>query len=242
MDGLQLGHQLGLQLAGLLGVQVAHLLGNVNEGGNGLVVALLSSLLVGAAGSADLHRQLLASGVSHKLARLLLHILGGAGGLIHGPALLRALAVAHLLDRAVALPHSLVEGLLLEGDLTLLLKVLLAHLLLGRGELGDIGVVALLHVLVRALKDRILLQGGDLLQLIYAAEPGVRVRHTVAKVHTARDCDTVCLTSSTGQLTAETASSLTKEICSHAAHQQTHRYKGLKKKVMYCIDIMKDFQ
>jgi len=77
--GLELGHQLGGELAGLLGVEVAHLLGHVHQGGDDLVVALLGALLVGAPGPADVDGQLLAAGVAHKLARLLLHILGGTG-------------------------------------------------------------------------------------------------------------------------------------------------------------------
>ena len=44
-----------------------------------LVVAFLLSLLESAAGSADLNWQLLAPGVSNKLAGLLLNILGGTG-------------------------------------------------------------------------------------------------------------------------------------------------------------------
>jgi hypothetical protein len=38
--------------------------------------------------------------------------------------------VGYLLGGSVALPHGLVDGLLPEGDLALLLKVLVAHLLL----------------------------------------------------------------------------------------------------------------
>ncbi len=128
--GAQLGHQLGDELADLLGVQVAHLLGHINKGSENLVVALLLSLLEGTAGAADLNGQLLAGGVADKLAGLLLNILGGTGGLVHGSALLGALAVAHLGHGLVALLDGLVEGLLLEGDLTSLLKVLLANLFL----------------------------------------------------------------------------------------------------------------
>ena len=61
-----------------------------------LVVAFLLSLLEGAAGSADLNWQLLAPGVSNKLAGLLLNILGGTGGFIDSSALLGALTVANL--------------------------------------------------------------------------------------------------------------------------------------------------
>ena len=89
--GLELGHQLGDEPAGLLGVEVTHLLGHIDQGGDHLVVTLLLSLLVSAASSANLNGELLAGSISDKLARLFLHILGGAGGLIHSPALLWSL-------------------------------------------------------------------------------------------------------------------------------------------------------
>ena len=69
------------------------------------------------------------------------------------------MAITNLDKRLVALLHSLTGGLLLEGDLTALLKVLLTDLLLSRVENCDVGVVALLHVLVGALQDGILGQG-----------------------------------------------------------------------------------
>ena len=93
-------------------------------------MALLLSLLKGAASSTDLNGQLLALGVTNKLAGRLLHILGGARGLIHSLAHLLALTIADLLGWLVTLLHRLIEGLLLESDLTALLKVLLADLLL----------------------------------------------------------------------------------------------------------------
>ena len=68
VGGLELGHELGLELARLLGVEVAHLLGHVDEGGDGLVVALLGALLGHTAGAADLHGQLLALGVADEFA------------------------------------------------------------------------------------------------------------------------------------------------------------------------------
>ena len=133
--GAQLGHQLGDELADLLGVQVAHLLGHINKGSENLVVAFLLSLLEGTAGAADLNGQLLTGSVADKLAGLLLNILGGTGGLVHGSALLGALAVAHLGHGLVALLHGLVERLLLEGDLTSLLKVLLTNLFLNTKDI-----------------------------------------------------------------------------------------------------------
>ena len=74
---LQLGDQLGLEPAGLLGIQVAHFLRDIKEGGDNLVMALFSTFLCNAPCTANFHRELLAAGVSHKLAWLLLHILGG---------------------------------------------------------------------------------------------------------------------------------------------------------------------
>ena len=52
-------------------------------------------------------------------------------------------SIVYLLHRLVALLHGFIESLLLEGDLALFLKVLLADLLLGGLELGDVGEVAL---------------------------------------------------------------------------------------------------
>ena len=150
-------------------------------------MALLRTLLGDTASTADLHRQLLAPGVSHKLAGLLLNVAGGAGGLVDGPALLRTLAVADLLERTVALLHGLLHSLLLEGDLTALLKVLLTNLFLSRRELSDIGVVALLHILVRALKNGILLQRCHGLDPLHTAEPSFRIVLTSAEVNTALD-------------------------------------------------------
>ena len=63
----------------------------------------------------------------------------------------------------------------------------LADLLLAGGELGDVGVVALLGVLVGALQDGLLLQAGHRLLLLHAAQPRVGVRHAPTEVHPARD-------------------------------------------------------
>ena len=172
---LQAGDQLGLETAGLLGVQVTDLLGDIKERGDGLVVALLWTLISGAASTTDLNRELLTLGVANKLARLLLNVPGGTGGLIDGPALLGALAVAVLDEGSVAFLHSLLVSLLLKGDLTGLLEVLLTHLFLGRAELGHICIMALLHILVGTLQDGILLQGGHGLNLLNTAEARRRV-------------------------------------------------------------------
>merc|ERR1719226_32489 len=69
--GLQLGDELGLEPAGLLGVEVTHLLGDIQERGDNLVVALLRSGLADTASAADLNGELLALGVTNKLAGLL---------------------------------------------------------------------------------------------------------------------------------------------------------------------------
>ena len=147
MLGLQLGHQLGDEPAGLLGVEVTHLLGHVHQGGQHLVVALLLPLLIGAASPTDLDGQLLTTGLPDQLAsRLLLRVLGRAGGLVHGLTNLGTAPVADLLDRLVALPHRLVERLLCERDRTLLVEVLLANFLAGRLEGGDVRVVARFNI------------------------------------------------------------------------------------------------
>jgi len=187
-------HKLVREFASFLWVQVAHFFGHINERGEDFIMALLWSFFENTTGSTDLNRELLTAGVSNKLARLLLHILGCAGRLVHSLANLGTLTVAHLLDRCVALPHCLVEGLLLEGDGTGLLKGLLTHLLLGWSELGDIGVVALLSVLVGALQDRILLDGGHCLLLVDTAQSGVRILLTAAEVNSTRN-DTALLPS-----------------------------------------------
>ena len=205
---LEAGDQLGLQTAGLLGVQVTHLLRNINQRSELLVVALLRTLLGDTASTADLHRQLLAPGVSHKLAGLLLNVAGGAGGLVDGPALLRTLAVADLLERTVALLHGLLHSLLLEGDLTALLKVLLTNLFLSRRELSDIGVVALLHIPVVALQDGVSLQGLDILRRLDTAEAGLRISLT------GREVDAGSL-----QFSLAAASDQLDPVCSSDSHE-----------------------
>ena len=70
----KLGHQLGLQPASLLGVQVAHLFGNIHQGVNLLLVALLSAFLHNTASPTDLHWKLLTACVPHKLSRVLLYV------------------------------------------------------------------------------------------------------------------------------------------------------------------------
>ena len=175
-------HQFGHKGTDLEGVEVACLLGHLHDAGHNLVMALLLPRLKNTTSAADLNRKFLAGCVTNKLAGLLLHILGGAGGLVHGLTYLRALAITDLLHGLVAFPHGLVEGLLLEGDGASLLEVLLAHLLLAGLELGDVGVVTLLHVLVGALQDGLLLQGGNLLLLLDAAQSGVWILRTPAEV------------------------------------------------------------
>merc|ERR1712203_118103 len=157
-------------------------LGYVDKGCEDLVVALFFSFLENTTSSTDLDRELLTASVSDKLARLLLHILGRARGLVHRPALFGTLTIAHFLCGSVTLSHCLIESLLLEGDLTGLLKVLLTDLLLTGFELGNICVVALLCVLVCALQDWLLLQTCHRLLLLDTAEPSLPVLLTVAEV------------------------------------------------------------
>ena len=63
--------------------------------------------------------------------------------------------------------------------------MIFTHLFLAGGELGDVGVVALLDVLVCALEDGVLLKAGHGLLLVDTAQPGVGVGHTVAEVNSA---------------------------------------------------------
>ena len=144
-------NKFGGKSAGFLRVQITNLFRNINRSSNYFVMTFLSTLLISASSSTDLYRKFLTSNVSNKFAWSFLNILGGAGRFVHRPTLLLALSVAHLLCGSVALPHSLVEGLLLESDLTGLLKVLFANLFHGRFKLSNISVVALLGVLVGAL-------------------------------------------------------------------------------------------
>jgi len=187
MGWLELGHKLGLEAAGLLGVQVANFLWDVNKGSDLFVVALLWALLGNTASSTNLNWELLALGVTNKLARLLLNVLGGTAGLIDSPAFLWTLSIADLFQRLVALLDSFIHSLLLEGDLAGLFKVLLADLLLSWSELCHIGVVALFNILVGALKNGVLLQGCDSFFLFNAAKPGVWVIDTSTEVDASLD-------------------------------------------------------
>ena len=199
-NGVKLGDKLGLEAAGLLGVQVASFLRDIDERSDDLIVALFGSLLSDAASTADLNWELLAVGVSNKLAGLLLNVLGGAGRFIESATLLGSLTIADLLEGLVAFLHGLIESLLLEGDLAVLLKVLLANLLLSSGELCDIGVVALLDTLVGALKDGVLLDGLHLLLLFNTAESRLRISLATAEVNSTGDSIAI-LTASAGLLT-----------------------------------------
>ena len=180
----QFRNKLRHKSAGLLRVEITNLFWNINKRGCYFIMTLLSTFFIGAASSTDLHRQLLTAGVSYKLARLLLNILGAAAALIHCPALLWSLSITLFLNRFVTLLNSLIECFLLECDLTQLLKVLLTHFFLSWLKLGDIGVVTLLCVLVGALQDGLLLQTGDSLLLVNTTEPCVWISDTVAEVNT----------------------------------------------------------
>ena len=63
--------------------------------------------------------------------------------------------------------------------------MIFTHLFLAGGELGDVGVVALLDVLVGALQDGLLLQAGHRLLLLHAAQAGVGVLLAAAEVDAA---------------------------------------------------------
>ena len=184
--GGKLGHQLGDKLANLLWVQVTMLLRHINKRGEDLIVALLNSFLENTTGSTDLNRELLTTGVSNKLARLLLHILGCAGGLEHSLANLWTLTIANFLYWSITLPHCLIERLLFKCDGAFLLKVFITHFLWHGAKFGNIGVVALLRVLVCALQDRLLLQAGHRLLLVDTAQPGLWFGLTACEVNTSR--------------------------------------------------------
>ncbi len=145
------GDKLGLETASRLGVEITGFLRDIHKGGDGLIMALLFAFFSDATSSTNLHWKLLASRVSNKPAWLFLNVAGGTGGLVDSPALLRTLPVAHFGQGPVALLHILLKGLLLKGDLARLLKVFLANFLLGRLELCDVSVVALLHLFMGAL-------------------------------------------------------------------------------------------
>ena len=119
-------------------------------------MTLLRALLRHTALATDLHWLLLTLGVTHKLTIALVNVPGAAAALIHCPALLRPLSIAHLLQRSVTLANSFFLSLLLEHNVAHFLKVLLARLLLGRFEECDVGVVTLLYILVFTLQDWIL--------------------------------------------------------------------------------------
>ncbi|TRY68925.1 hypothetical protein TCAL_15161, partial [Tigriopus californicus] len=104
-------------------------------------------------------------------------------GLVDGTALLGSLTIADLLQRTVTFLHLLLNGLLLEGDLAGLFKVLFTNLLLGGFELCYIGVVTFFHIFVRAFKNGILLQSLDSLFVLHATKSGLGVRLAIAKIH-----------------------------------------------------------
>jgi len=184
---LQSWDKLGLEAAGLLWVQVTDLFRNIKERSDGLVVALFWSLLSHTASSANLNWKLLTLGVSDKLTRLLFNVLGGTAGFVDGSAFLWSLTVAHLFQRLVAFLDSLIDCLLLEGNLTALLKVLLTDLFLSRSELCDVSVVALLDILVGTFQDWIFLQSFDGLFFLHTAKAGFGVINTTTKVNSTRN-------------------------------------------------------
>ena len=100
----------------------------------------------------------LAGRVLDKLTRGLLHIAGGAAGLVIFPALLcSGLWLGAAPDqRVVAVQQAVVLSHLLVGDAAPLLVGLVTDLLLGGQELGGVGEVALLHRLVDTGQLRVL--------------------------------------------------------------------------------------
>merc|ERR1712012_391956 len=126
----------------------------------------------------------------------------------------------HLLHRLVALPHSLIVGLLLERDLTTLLEVLLTHLLLTRLELGDIGVVTLLNILVGALQDGLLLQCGHLLLLLHTTQSSLGVLLTPTEVNSSLNSSIILLSANSRQLLRIQTNKVSQSQTNTTRHQQ----------------------
>ena len=182
---LQLGNKLGDEAASLLWVQVAGFFRDINKRSDDLVVAFFSSFTGGTARATNLNGQLFTVGVSDKLARLLFNVAGSAGTFVESFALLWTTSIADFFDWLVAFFDSLIECLLLESDLTSLLKVFLANLLLRSIKLCDVRVVTLLQVLVGALKDGVFLKRCHLLILLDAAEASLGIRLAAGEVNAA---------------------------------------------------------
>ena len=201
-SGVELGDELGLETASLLGVQVADLLGDVDKGGDLLIVALFLALFGDTSGAANLDGEFLAAGVSDELARLLLDVAGSAARFVDSLANIFALAVAVFDEGTVALLHGLLGSLLLEGDLTSFLEVLLADFFLSGDELRDVGVVALFDVLVGALEDGILPEGLDDFRVLDTAKASLGIVLAVGEVDTGA-LDAVVLAAAAGVLVGE---------------------------------------
>ena len=153
----------------------------------------------------ELHWQLLAGGVSYKLARSFLNVSRGAGRLIIGLTSLTVSCIGIFLvppppppssslatdlhQGSVTFLYRLVPRLFDESDGTFLIKRLLADLLPGRFELCDVGVVALLRVLVSALQYRILLQSLNLFVFHNTTHARVRVLCAPAEIHSLGRCE-----------------------------------------------------
>ena len=180
---LEAGDKLGLEAASFLGVQVAHLLRHVNQRGDGFVVALFGAFLSNTASTTNLNRDFLTRGVTNKLARLLLNVPGGTSRLVHCLANVLSLTIAHLLQGPVALLHLLLNGLLLERDLTGLLKVLLTNLLLSGLKLCNICVMALFDIFVSTLEDGLLFQRLHLLFFQDTPLASLGVEDSIAEVN-----------------------------------------------------------
>jgi len=96
-------------------------------------------------------RNLLTPGVANKLPISFVNILGGTGGLVPRTALLWALTITNFFQWSVALSDCFSDSFLFESDLTNFFKIFLTSLFLGRFEISNIGIVALLNILMFAL-------------------------------------------------------------------------------------------
>ena len=114
-----------------MGIQIADFFRHADDGVDLFVVTLLVAFDGRASGSANFDRNFFAARVAHVLRPVLLvHVLGGAGGLVNGSAGLGAVAVADLVDGGVTFLDDFFHRFRGERDLAQFLKVFFAQLFL----------------------------------------------------------------------------------------------------------------
>ena len=170
---------------------------------------------------------------------MLLNVSGSTRRFIDGSTFLGSLSVADLFEGLVALLESLVDSLLLEGDLTGLLKVLFADFLLGGSELCDISVMTFLNVLVGTFQDGVLLDGLDGLLLFNTAQTGLGVIHTTSEVNSSLDLGSslggLLTTLAPAASAATTVAATTADEVSAGNGQQSQSNKGNLKKSFFTL-------